>query len=114
MCDTLASLDARHFGHVKLGIIADIHGNDRALRAVLNDAEGLEVDRWWVPTPNPAVLNIKAARCARAGPASASKGPAWRSPTRGRSPSQMSHGSLVTSIARTTGRPSATSGSLRT
>jgi putative phosphoesterase len=32
---------------VKLGIIADIHGNDVALRAVLKDAERLEVDRWW-------------------------------------------------------------------
>lgn len=32
---------------VRLGIIADIHGNDVALRAVLNDAEHLGVDRWW-------------------------------------------------------------------
>jgi putative phosphoesterase len=32
---------------VKLGVIADIHGNDVALRAVLKDAERLEVDRWW-------------------------------------------------------------------
>jgi putative phosphoesterase len=32
---------------VRLGIIADIHGNDVALRAVLNDAARLEVDRWW-------------------------------------------------------------------
>jgi predicted phosphodiesterase len=32
---------------VRLGIIADIHGNDVALRAVLKDAERLEVDRWW-------------------------------------------------------------------
>jgi putative phosphoesterase len=32
---------------VKLGIIADIHGNDVALRAVLKDADPLGVDRWW-------------------------------------------------------------------
>jgi predicted phosphodiesterase len=32
---------------VRLGIIADIHGNDVALRAVLKDAECLAVDRWW-------------------------------------------------------------------
>jgi putative phosphoesterase len=32
---------------VKLGIIADIHGNDVALRAVLKDAERLGVARWW-------------------------------------------------------------------
>ena len=33
---------------MRLGIIADIHGNDAALRAVLNDAEHRGVDRWWV------------------------------------------------------------------
>lgn len=33
---------------MRLGIIADIHGNDVALRAVLNDAAHLAVDRWWV------------------------------------------------------------------
>jgi predicted phosphodiesterase len=33
---------------VKLGVVADIHGNDVALRAVLKDASGLGVDRWWV------------------------------------------------------------------
>ena len=32
---------------MRLGIIADIHGNDVALRAVLKDAARLEVDRWW-------------------------------------------------------------------
>lgn len=32
---------------MRLGVIADIHGNDVALRAVLKDAEGLDVDRWW-------------------------------------------------------------------
>jgi putative phosphoesterase len=32
---------------VRLGIIADIHGNDVALRAVLQDAGPLQVDRWW-------------------------------------------------------------------
>jgi putative phosphoesterase len=32
---------------VKLGVIADIHGNDVALRSILKDAERLEVDRWW-------------------------------------------------------------------
>lgn len=32
---------------MKLGIIADVHGNDVALRAVLKDAERLGVDRWW-------------------------------------------------------------------
>jgi predicted phosphodiesterase len=33
---------------VKLGVIADIHGNDLALRAVLDDAARYQVDRWWV------------------------------------------------------------------
>jgi hypothetical protein len=32
---------------VRLGIIADIHGNDVALRAVLEDADHLAIDRWW-------------------------------------------------------------------
>ncbi len=32
---------------MKLGVVADIHGNDVALRAVLKDAEGLDVDHWW-------------------------------------------------------------------
>jgi predicted phosphodiesterase len=32
---------------VRLGVIADIHGNDEALRAVLDDAAGYHVDRWW-------------------------------------------------------------------
>ncbi len=32
---------------MKLGIVADIHGNDVALRAVLKDADRFEVDRWW-------------------------------------------------------------------
>jgi predicted phosphodiesterase len=32
---------------VRLGVIADIHGNDVALRAVVKDAEFLAVDRWW-------------------------------------------------------------------
>jgi hypothetical protein len=32
---------------VRLGIVADIHGNDVALRAVLGDAKRIEVDRWW-------------------------------------------------------------------
>jgi predicted phosphodiesterase len=32
---------------VKLGIVADIHGNEVALRAVLEDAAPLQVDRWW-------------------------------------------------------------------
>jgi putative phosphoesterase len=32
---------------MRLGIIADIHGNDVALRAVLKDADHLAVDRWW-------------------------------------------------------------------
>ena len=32
---------------MKLGVVADIHGNDTALRAVLKDASGLGVDRWW-------------------------------------------------------------------
>jgi predicted phosphodiesterase len=31
-----------------MGIIADIHGNDVALRAVLKDAARLAVDSWWV------------------------------------------------------------------
>jgi len=33
---------------VKLGVIADIHGNESALRAVLDDAARYHVDRWWV------------------------------------------------------------------
>jgi len=32
---------------VRLGIISDIHGNDVALRAVLTDADRLDVDGWW-------------------------------------------------------------------
>jgi putative phosphoesterase len=32
---------------VKLGVIADIHGNDAALRAVLTDADSAGVDCWW-------------------------------------------------------------------
>ena len=33
---------------MKLGVIADVHGNDEALRAVLDDAARYQVDRWWV------------------------------------------------------------------
>ena len=33
---------------MKLGVIADIHGNEPALRAVLDDAARYHVDRWWV------------------------------------------------------------------
>jgi Icc-related predicted phosphoesterase len=33
---------------MKLGVIADIHGNEVALRAVLGDATCCHVDRWWV------------------------------------------------------------------
>lgn len=33
---------------VRLGVVADIHGNSVALEAVLADAEGCGVDRWWV------------------------------------------------------------------
>jgi predicted phosphodiesterase len=33
---------------MKLGIMADVHGNDVALRAVLDDAADCQVDRWWV------------------------------------------------------------------
>jgi len=32
---------------MKLGVIADIHGNDVALRAVLKHADRVGVDRWW-------------------------------------------------------------------
>ena len=32
---------------MRLGVIADIHGNDVALRAVLQDADRFAVDRWW-------------------------------------------------------------------
>jgi len=32
---------------VRLGVIADIHGNDVALQAVLDDAAGCHVDQWW-------------------------------------------------------------------
>jgi predicted phosphodiesterase len=34
-------------GRVRLGVIADIHGNEVALRAVLEDAACLDVDQWW-------------------------------------------------------------------
>jgi predicted phosphodiesterase len=33
---------------MRLGVLADIHGNETALRAVLDDAAGCRVDRWWV------------------------------------------------------------------
>lgn len=33
---------------MRLGVIADIHGNEVALRAVLHDAARCRVDRWWV------------------------------------------------------------------
>ena len=33
---------------VRLGVVADIHGNDVALQAVLDDAAGCQVHRWWV------------------------------------------------------------------
>jgi predicted phosphodiesterase len=33
---------------MRLGVLADIHGNEAALRAVLEDADGCRVDRWWV------------------------------------------------------------------
>jgi len=33
---------------MRLGVIADVHGNEVALRAVLDDAASLGVDRWWV------------------------------------------------------------------
>jgi predicted phosphodiesterase len=32
---------------MKMGVIADIHGNDVALRAVLADADSFAVDCWW-------------------------------------------------------------------
>lgn len=32
---------------MKLGVVADIHGNDAALRAVLEDADRFGVDCWW-------------------------------------------------------------------
>jgi len=32
---------------MRLGIVADIHGNDVALRAVVKDAVREEVDHWW-------------------------------------------------------------------
>jgi predicted phosphodiesterase len=32
---------------MKLGVLADIHGNDVALRAALSDADSFGVDRWW-------------------------------------------------------------------
>ncbi len=32
---------------MRLGVVADIHGNAVALRAVLKDADRLDVDRWW-------------------------------------------------------------------
>jgi predicted phosphodiesterase len=33
---------------MRLGVIADIHGNEAALRAVLDDAAPYHVDRRWV------------------------------------------------------------------
>jgi predicted phosphodiesterase len=33
---------------MRLGVIADVHGNEVALRAVLDDAAGCQIDRWWV------------------------------------------------------------------
>jgi predicted phosphodiesterase len=33
---------------MRLGVISDVHGNEVALRAVLDDAAGCRVDRWWV------------------------------------------------------------------
>jgi len=33
---------------MRYGVIADVHGNEVALRAVLDDAAGCGVDRWWV------------------------------------------------------------------
>ena len=33
---------------MRLGVIADIHGTEPALRAVLDDAARYRVDRWWV------------------------------------------------------------------
>jgi hypothetical protein len=33
---------------VRLGVIADIHGNELALRGILEDAAQCAVDRWWV------------------------------------------------------------------
>lgn len=32
---------------MKLGVVADIHGNDVALRAALRDSDRFGVDRWW-------------------------------------------------------------------
>jgi predicted phosphodiesterase len=32
---------------MKLGVVADVHGNDGALRAALADADRFGVDRWW-------------------------------------------------------------------
>ncbi len=43
---TLLSL-ARLAG-VRLGVIADIHGNELALRSVLEDPASRRVDLWWV------------------------------------------------------------------
>ena len=33
---------------MRLGVVSDVHGNDVALRAVLADAAGCQIDRWWV------------------------------------------------------------------
>jgi hypothetical protein len=41
------NLAAPRLARVRMGIIADVHGNDVALRAILEDAGGLAVDRWW-------------------------------------------------------------------
>jgi len=43
----IRSVAANRLGRVRLGVIADIHGNEVALRAVLEDATRSDVDRWW-------------------------------------------------------------------
>jgi predicted phosphodiesterase len=41
-------LGERTLARMRYGVIADVHGNEVALRAVLDDAAGCGVDRWWV------------------------------------------------------------------
>jgi predicted phosphodiesterase len=47
VCSVCPLAATRRLAGMRLGVIADIHGNDVALRAVLEDADQLHVDRWW-------------------------------------------------------------------
>ena len=59
---------------MKLGVIADIHGNEVALRAVLGDAARCHVDRWtvWSVASAPSTQAVPGCRGRLAGPAGCS------------------------------------------